>query len=128
MEENESDMAAVLAEHGRGTLSPAELEERIEQIWSRELGTDDGREAIASALKVRRQDIDNGPPPVGIQKPAAGFDPVSLVVVDKLAVTYVIAPVLVGLVKDELKERLSRLWKQVLLPALRERDQAAIDD
>jgi hypothetical protein len=118
-----------IAEHRPGgSLSPSRIATRIDEVWNALISAEDGREAIAAALDVDLAQIHPGPAPFGLAHVAAGFEPVSLIIVGKLTLTYVVAPVLTGLAKDAVKERLTRLWRQVVLPAIREHDQGAIND
>jgi hypothetical protein len=128
-EQIENEETEEVAEHRPGgSLPTSRIPARINEVWDELVATEDGREAIAAALDVDRSQIHPGPAPFGLAPVPAGLEPVSLVIIAKLTVTYVVAPVLTGLVKDAVKERLTRLWRQVVLPAIRENDQGAIND
>jgi len=126
MEEPDTETVAT---HGRGNLGPDQLEAEIVKAWSQMFASEAGRRKIATALGVRPLDLQEGPSPLMLEeKRAAGLEPVSLIIIGKWAATYVVAPILVGLAKDLLKERLTRLWKQVLLPEIRQDNQGAVKD
>lgn len=126
MSESQTEEGQVLATHGRGKLSLNELNERIEQIWSKELGSKSGRQDIAEALGVKPQDLKKGDPPIRIEADS-GIDPTLLHVIGDWALTTVVVPALIGLAQEETKKRLARLWKEVLLPAIRGNKEDAIN-
>ncbi|WP_413989194.1 hypothetical protein ACMDCR_24885 [Labrys okinawensis] len=116
-----------ISKHKRGDLTRQQLDERVAEVWSETLASDFGRKRIAAALRIKPEDLHPGPPPVEIQSPS-GLDPTLLYAVIHWTATSIVVPVFVGMVKDEVKERMTRLWKEVLLPAIRSDNRTAIGD
>ena len=94
--------------------------------WSEALATEAGRRQVAAVLGVSPQDLRNGPPPIEVVRASGFVDPTLLIVV-KWTLTTIVVPALVGVAKEEAKDRLTRLWKEVLLPAIRGKKEDAIN-
>ena len=73
-----------------------------------------------------RRILRNGPPPIEVVRASGFVDPTLLIVV-KWTLTTIVVPALVGVAKEEAKDRLTRLWKEVLLPAIRGKKEDAIN-
>lgn len=121
-----------LAEHQRGNLTPAQLDTQITEIWAGALASEAGRRQVAAALGVKPEDLrpealKKGDRPVSVISPSGLLDP-TLLIVGQWVLTTVVVPILVDLTKDEAKKRLTQLWKQVLLPAIRAKSQGAFKD
>ena len=58
---------------------------------------------------------------------ASGFVDPTLLIVVKWTLTTIVVPALIGVAKEEAKDRLTRLWKEVLLPAIRGKKEDAIN-
>lgn len=120
----------VLVEHRRGRADIDEINRRIDKIWAEKLSTEDGRREIAGALGISETELR---PAAKQSSPiaadgSAGIEANALIIVGEWAVTSIVIPVLVGLAKDEVKRRLVSLWKDVILPALKENDEDVVRD
>ena len=112
----------VVARHNRGALTAVQLNATITRTWEALLASEVGRRQIAAALGVKLEDIQpqelkQSGPPFSVDG-ASGADITTLSVMGDWMVTTIVVPVLIDLVKDEAKERLTRLWKAVVLPRL----------
>jgi hypothetical protein len=125
--------ARTVAKPKEGDLKPAEVDVVLQAVWKEELGSEVGRQEIAKALGVRPEDLRDGPSPIAIDEVASGFEPTTVIVVAHWTLMTIVVPVLIDLVKDEIKDeakkRLARLWEDVLLPAIRRKKKhSAIGD
>ena len=119
-----------LAEHRRGHAGVDEINRRIDEIWAEKLATEDGRREIAGALGISEAELRpdaEQTSPIAVDA-SAGFEPTTLLIVGKWTLTTIVIPVLVGLAKAEVKTRLVRVWKEVVLPALKEDDEDVLRD
>jgi hypothetical protein len=126
MSESQTEEGERLLEHRPGTLKPDQLNDRIQEVWSEALATEAGRQHVAAVLGVSPQDLKNGPPPIEVVRASGFVDPTLLIVV-KWTLTTIVVPALIGVAKEEAKDRLTRLWKEVLLPAIRGKKEDAIN-
>jgi len=124
-----------VAKHRRGALGADALNAQIARTWEELLASDVGREQIAAALGLKPEDIRPqdlklyGSPFVVDPKPPAGFvDPGTLLIVGKWVATTVVVPIVADLLKDAAQERLTRLWKDVVLPQLHSKKQDVIGE
>lgn len=114
-----------VAKHRRGTLSADQLNVQIARTWEELLASDVGREQIAAALglkpeDIRPQDLKQYGSPFGVDPPAGFVDPGTLLIVGKWVATTIVVPIVTDLLKDAVQERLTRLWKDVVLPRLKQ--------
>jgi len=124
-----SEPTIELAEHTRGSLTPEQLNQRIAEIWHEKIGSEAGRGEISEALELRPDDLRNAPAPISVETAGSGFAPTVLIILGShLLLSEIVIPAAKDALKDVVKERLVRLWKQVLLPAIRREDENAIDE
>jgi len=129
--------APKIAVHRRGGRTAAQLNVEIAETWEKLLASEAGRKQIAEALRLKPEDIQ----PRALQriKPpfsataASGFSGTAFSIGAVWLTANIVVPVLVGLAKDVAEERLTALWKNVVLPRLQSKSaikkgKAAIKD
>ena len=129
VDQPQDDPSDRVVAHARGNLSqPPMLQDAIKGAWEEAIGTEEGRAEVAAALGVDLRDVHRGPPPLLLVTPQAGFSETAFVLAIEWAGLHIAVPVLAGLAKDVIKDRLLALWRRVLLPAIRQGNQAAINE
>jgi hypothetical protein len=114
--------APKIAIHGRGRVTAAQLNVEIAQTWEKLLDTEAGRKQIADALGLKLEDIQ----PRALKQirapfsatAASGFGGTDLLIMGEWLATNMAVPVLVSLATNVAEERLTALWKNVVLPRL----------
>ena len=127
-QQTEDDPSNHIVAHARGNLKPEQLPGAIKAAWDEALRSKEGRAQVAAALNVPIEDVHAGPPPLTLITPRSGFTGTELLFAVEWAGLHIAVPVLAGLAKDVVKDRLLALWRRVLLPSIRQGNQAAINE
>jgi|SRR6516162_4156402 hypothetical protein len=129
VDQTQDDPSDRIVAHARGNLDqPPMLRDAINSAWEGAIGTEEGRAEIAAALGIDVGDVHVGPPPLVLVELESGFTETAFVLAIGWAGLHIGVPVLAGLAKDVIKDRLLALWRVVLLPAIRQGNQAAINE
>jgi hypothetical protein len=128
IDQPQDDPSDRVVAHARGNLNKSTMVDAIKGAWEEATRTEEGRAEVAAALGVDLRDVHVGPPPLILVTPQAGFTETAFVLAIEWAGLHIGVPVLAGLAKDMIKDRLLALWRQVLLPAIRQGNQAAINE
>jgi len=120
-----SDPDLILVKHERWEAEPDQLNFEIKEVWRDALASREDRDRIANILEITPEELDSvkDKPPVAFDA-AAGFEPGTIIVVATWTATAIILPALADIAKDELK----KLWREVLLPRLKEKNHKALDE
>ena len=128
VDQPQDDPSDRVVAHARGNLKPEQLPGAIKAAWDEALSSNEGRAQVAAALNVPIEDVHAGPPPLALTPPRSGFTGTELLFAVEWAGLHIAVPVLAGLAKDVVKDRLLALWRRVLLPSIRQGNRAAINE
>jgi hypothetical protein len=108
-------------------VDAAGLNTLIKEAWEEGLNSGRQRAYIAKLLGVTPERLEASKPPITASTPS-GLDPGTVALIGHYALTYVVGPVAVGLVKDVAKAGLVKVWKDVLLPLIRAKKEDVIEE